>query len=292
MKYGKAAGIDNIFCEMLKALGDFGIDTLTELCNKMYHTAYIPEDLKTSVFILLPKKPRATDCSEYRTISLMCHVLKLLLTVIHKRIAQKIDSEISELQAGFRKASEYIFREIDDVPGLKMNGENINNLRYADDTVLLAESENGLQNLVTIIEEKSEQYGLMMNTKKTKVMVISKTEPPKVNIKVKGECIEQIEQFKYLGQLITTDARSDNEIKSRIRITCTKSAFTKLSHILTSKRVGLLTRLRVMKCFVWSTFLYASETWTLNKNTEKRIEAMEMWIYRRMQRISWKEKVI
>ncbi|GFS24698.1 RNA-directed DNA polymerase from mobile element jockey-like [Elysia marginata] len=105
MKYGKAAGIDNISCEMLKALGDFGIDTLTELCNKMYHTAYIPEDLKTSVFILLPKKPRATDCSEYRTISLMCHVLKLLLTVIHKRIAQKIDSEISEMQAGFRKAS-------------------------------------------------------------------------------------------------------------------------------------------------------------------------------------------
>ncbi|GFS12569.1 RNA-directed DNA polymerase from mobile element jockey-like [Elysia marginata] len=100
MKYGKAAGIDNISCEMLKALGDFGIDTLTKLCNKMHHTAYIPEDLKTSFFLLLPKKPRATD----RTISLMCHVLKLLLTVIHKRIAQKIDSEISEMQAGFRKA--------------------------------------------------------------------------------------------------------------------------------------------------------------------------------------------
>ncbi|GFR72204.1 retrovirus-related Pol polyprotein from type-1 retrotransposable element R2 [Elysia marginata] len=148
----------------------------------------------------------------------------------------------------FNLYTEYIFPEIDDVPGLKVNGENINNLRYADDTVLLAESENDLQNLVTIIEEKSKQYGLMMNTKKTKVMVISKTEPPKVNTKVKGKCIVQIEQFKYLGQLITTDARSHDEIKSRITIT--KSAFTKLSHILTSKRVGLLTRLRVMKCFV------------------------------------------
>ncbi|GFR99355.1 endonuclease-reverse transcriptase [Elysia marginata] len=108
--------------------------------------------------------------------------------------------------------------------------------RYADDTVLLAESENDLQNLVTIIEEKSEQYGLMMNTMKTKVMVISKTEPPKVNIKVKGKCIEQIEQFKYLGQLITTDARSDDEKKSRI--TVTKSAFTKLSHILVKQESG------------------------------------------------------
>ncbi|GFR79706.1 retrovirus-related Pol polyprotein LINE-1 [Elysia marginata] len=70
----------------------------------------------------------------------------------------------------FNLYTEYIFREIDDVPGLKVNGENINNLRYADDTVLLAESENDLQNLVTIIEEKSEQYGLMMNTKETKVI--------------------------------------------------------------------------------------------------------------------------
>ncbi|GFS16330.1 endonuclease-reverse transcriptase [Elysia marginata] len=147
----------------------------------------------------------------------------------------------NEKNAGRKLILEYIFREIDDVPGLKVNGENINNLRYADDTVLLAESENDLHNLVTIIEEKSEPYGLMMNTKKTKVMVISKTEPPKVNIKMKEKCIEQIEQFKYLGQLITTDARSDDEIKSRITIT--KSAFTKLSHILTSKRVGLLTRL-------------------------------------------------
>ncbi|RUS72821.1 hypothetical protein EGW08_019414 [Elysia chlorotica] len=105
---------------------------------------------------------------------------------------------------------------------------------YADDTVLLAESQNDLQNLVTIIEEHSGKYGLLMNVKKTKVMVISKKEPPKAEIKVKGKSIEQIDQFVYLGQLITTDGRSDSEIKRRITIA--KNAFSKYSQILTNKR--------------------------------------------------------
>ena len=105
MKTGKACGIDNISTEMLQALGDFGVNILTELCNRMYETAYIPEDLKTSVFILLPKKPKALDCSDYRTISLMCHMLKLLLTVILRRIRNKLDAQVGEQQAGFRENS-------------------------------------------------------------------------------------------------------------------------------------------------------------------------------------------
>ena len=71
----------------------------------MYTTVYIPEDLKTSIFILLPKKQKAVECSDYRTISLMCHTLKLLLTVILKRITNKIDIEVGREQAGFRKKS-------------------------------------------------------------------------------------------------------------------------------------------------------------------------------------------
>ena len=71
----------------------------------MYKRTHIPEDLRTSIFVLLPKKPRATDCSDFRTISLMCHVLKLLLIIIQKRMAHTIDFEISEEQAGFKKNS-------------------------------------------------------------------------------------------------------------------------------------------------------------------------------------------
>ena len=105
MKKGKAMGIDNIPTESLQALGDFGTKQLTKICNQMYRSAEIPEDLRTSIFIVLPKKPRATECSDHRTISLMCHTLKQLLLIILKRITNKINVNVGPEQAGFRKDS-------------------------------------------------------------------------------------------------------------------------------------------------------------------------------------------
>ena len=106
MSKGKSSGIDDITTEMLQSLGEFGIDTLTSICNEMYTTVYISEEVKTSVFILLPKKQKAVECSDYRTISLMCHTLKLLLTVILKRITNKIDIEVGCEQLGLGKIAE------------------------------------------------------------------------------------------------------------------------------------------------------------------------------------------
>ena len=106
MASGKAPGIDNISSEALQALDESGIETLTELCNEMYSASYVPADLRTSVFIVLPKKkPRAVECAEFRTISLICHTLKLLLTMILRRISDKINREVGDEQAGFRKNS-------------------------------------------------------------------------------------------------------------------------------------------------------------------------------------------
>ena len=105
LKQGKAAGPDKITTEMIKSLANFGIDTITELCNDIYNTGYIPKDLKTSIFITLPKKPRAVECEDYRTISLMSHITKILLKVIQERIQNKIDEEVTEEQFGFRKNS-------------------------------------------------------------------------------------------------------------------------------------------------------------------------------------------
>ena len=105
MKKSKAMGIDNIPTESLQALGGFGTKQLTKICNQMYRSAEIPEDLRTSIFIVLPKKPRATECSDHRTISLMCHTLKLLLLIILKRITNKINVNVGPEQAGFRKYS-------------------------------------------------------------------------------------------------------------------------------------------------------------------------------------------
>ena len=105
MKKGKATGSDEISTEMLRALDDENIDVITNLCNIMYSSGVIPTDLKQSIFITLPKKSKAQSCTEYRTISLMSHVTKLLLKVIEQRIVKKIDNEVSRLQSGFRTGS-------------------------------------------------------------------------------------------------------------------------------------------------------------------------------------------
>ena len=104
MKKGKATGSDEISTEMLRALDDENIDVITNLCNIMHNSGVIPTDLKQSIFITLPKKSKALSCTEYRTISLMSHVTKLLL-VIEQRIVKKIDNEVSRLQSGFRTGS-------------------------------------------------------------------------------------------------------------------------------------------------------------------------------------------
>ena len=99
MANGKVPGIDNISSEALQALDESEMETLTALCNEMYSASYVPADLRTS------KNPRAVKCAEFRTISLMCHTLKLLLTIILRRISDKIKREVGDEQAGFRKNS-------------------------------------------------------------------------------------------------------------------------------------------------------------------------------------------
>ena len=101
MKCGKASGNDDIATEMIKALDDEGIKKITELCNLVYDTGYLPPDMSSSIFVR-PKKAKATKCSDYRTLSyLMSNILKILLKVILKRNKTKIESVISETQRGF-----------------------------------------------------------------------------------------------------------------------------------------------------------------------------------------------
>ena len=102
MKDGKATGIDEITTEGLKALDEENADALTRFCNSIYNSGHIPTEMEQSIFIPLPKKPKAQNCTEYRTISLMSHVTKLVLKVIQQRITTKINEEVSQLQNGFR----------------------------------------------------------------------------------------------------------------------------------------------------------------------------------------------
>ena len=103
---------------------------------------------------------------------------------------------------------EVILREIKNIPGVKIGGVNINNLRYADDTALLAENEAGLQNILNKVVTESEKKGLQINIKKTECMVISKkSTPPKCSLVINREEIKNVDQFTYLGSLITSDGR-------------------------------------------------------------------------------------
>ena len=151
----------------------------------------------------------------------------------------------------------------------------INNLRYADDTVLIATNEKDLQELLNIVVEKSEMRGLSLNIKKTYSMVVTKeTAAPRCSLQIRGENITQVEKFNYLGSWITTDGKSDTEIKARIAQA--KQAFSKMENILKTSKISMRTRLRILKAYVWSVLLYGAEIWTLNKRLEGHLEAAEI----------------
>ena len=142
-----------------------------------------------------------------------------------------------------------ILRNLENYPGVKINGENINNIRYADDTVLIADSKENLQRLLDITIEKSEEMGLTLNVKKTECMVISKKAiAPSCNLQSRGQQIKLVKKFKYLGYMITSDGKCITEIKKRIATA--KGAFRKLSLILKNRNISMTTKFRVFLCVV------------------------------------------
>ena len=189
----------------------------------------------------------------------------------------------------FNIYSEIILRNIKHHEGVRVEGNNINNLRYADGTVLIANSEEKLRNILTTATVESENKGLQLNSKKTECMVISKqSDIPVCNILCKGERIKQVDTFKYLGFTITPDARCDTEVKKRIVLS--KDTFTKIKSISTNKNIKVYTKINTLKAHIWSILLCGCECWTLTKDLERRLEATEMWYIRRIMRISWTEK--
>ena len=126
----------------------------------------------------------------------------------------------------------------------------------------MADSTQGLQHLRSSLQSESIIRGLTINKKKTKIMVLSRrTEIPCSNIFLDGEKLDQINQFNYLGSRVTSDCRRDNEIRRRIVLA--KKAFTEKRTIVADKNLSIKLRLRLLKCYVWSTLLYGCESWTI-----------------------------
>ncbi len=172
--------------------------------------------------------------------------------------------------------------------GIKIGGVQVNALRFADDQAMLAESQESLQSLMNRLNEVSEKWGMRINIKKTKVMRISRDKIKEVALWLNEQKIEQVHEFCYLGSMITEDAKCHREVRRRIALG--KEAFNKRKELM---RRGFNQELKktMVKCLVWSVALYGAETWTIRKEDLKRLEAFEMWIWRRMERISWTEHV-
>ena len=120
-------------------------------------------------------------------------------------------------------------------------------------------------------------------------MVISRDNNTKANVIVNNEELEQVEEFKYLGQTVTADAKTEREI--RIRTGIAKARYQELNKVLSNKKISQKLKFRLINCFIMSVFTYGCETWTINKEMENKINAFEMWIFRKIANVKWSDRV-
>ena len=143
--------------------------------------------------------------------------------------------------------------------GIKIARRNINNLTYADDTTLMAESEEELKRLLMKVKEESEKVGLKLNIQKAKIMASG----PITSWKIDRETVETMADFIFLGSKITADGDCSHEIKRRLLLG--RKAMTNLDSILKSEDVTLSTRVHLVKAMVFPVVMYGCESWTIKK---------------------------
>ena len=163
--------------------------------------------------------------------------------------------------------------------GIKIAGRNINNLRYADDTTLMAESEEELKSLLMKVKEEGEKVGLKLNIQKMKIMASS----PITSWEIGGETVETVLDFILGGSKITADGDCSHEIKRRLLPG--RKVMTNLDSILKSRDITLPTKVRLVKAMVFPVVMYGCESWTVKKAECQRIDAFELWCWRRLLRV-------
>ena len=160
--------------------------------------------------------------------------------------------------------------------GIKTAGRNVNNLGYADDTTLMAESEEELKSLLMKVKEESEKVGLKPNIQKTKIMASG----PITSWQINGETVETMTDFIFLGSKITADGDCSLEIKRCLLLG--RKIMTNLDSVLKSRDITLPTKVCLVKAMVFPVVMYGCDSWTIKKAEHRRIDTFELWCSRRL----------
>uniref|UniRef100_A0A8B9Y4J9 RNA-directed DNA polymerase n=1 Tax=Bos mutus grunniens TaxID=30521 RepID=A0A8B9Y4J9_BOSMU len=359
----KASGGDGIPVELFQILEKDAVKVLHSICQQIWKTQQWPQHWKRSVFIPIPKKGNAEECSNYRTIALISRASKVMLKILQARLQQYVNRELPDVQAGFRKGKgtrdqianfcwimekarefqksiyfcfidyakafdcvdhnklwkilqemgipdhltcllrnlysgqeatvrtghgttdrfqigkrvrqgcilsaclfnlygEYTMRNAgleEAQAGVKTARRNINNLRYADDTTLMAESEEELKSLLIKVKEESEKVGLKLNIQKTKIMASG----PITSREIDGDAVETVSDFIFGGSKITVDGDCSHEIKRHLLLG--SKVMTNLDSILKGRDITLPTKVHLVKAMVFPVVMYGCESWTMKK---------------------------
>ena len=165
--------------------------------------------------------------------------------------------------------------------GIKIAGRNINNLRYPDGTTLMAESEEELKSLLMKVKEKNEKVGLKLNIQKTKMMASG----PITSWQINGKTVETVSDFIFGGSKITADGDCNHEIKRHLLLG--RKVMTNLDSVLKSRGITLPTKVHLVEAMVFPVVMYGCESWSVKKAECWRIDAFELWCWRRLLRVPW-----
>ena len=163
--------------------------------------------------------------------------------------------------------------------GIKIARININNLRYADDTTLMAESKEELKSFLMKVKGESEKAGLKLKIQKTKIMASG----PIPSWEIDGETVETVSDFISGGSKITANGDCSHEIKRHLLLG--RKVMTNLDSIFKSREITLPTKVHLVKAMVFPAVMYGCESWTVKKAERQRIDAFELWCWRRLLRV-------
>ncbi|KAL1462186.1 hypothetical protein WDU94_014046 [Cyamophila willieti] len=326
LKTGKAAGEDKIPAEVLKAGGEELNMKICNLIQKIWSSEKIPDDWKNAVVCPILKKGDVMNCENYRGIALLSVTYKILSMLILKRLTTYTERIMGPEQAGFRacmsesrckvRINNKLTDSFEVKSGLKQGdclspilfnlilekaisrvteineginmGQKINILAYADDIVLIAESEEGLKTLARTLVEEASPVGLEINVGKTKYMYFTREERRrKEKLDIGEDKYERVDKFRYLGSNLDEKNRMEEEILEKIKIG-NRTRFA-LKKMMSSKLLSRTSKVRIYKSLILPVLLYGAEMWTLTKKMENELRVFENSVLR--PRIRWSDNI-